>query len=80
MEVVRYASMSKGGYEKAMEVLDNLVILLSHLEPNIEYAEGYTSSDGEDHEVNDIVANVSNMYNKQCHDMNKNPRISNVAG
>ena len=35
MKVIHHASMSKAGYEKALDTLDELVRILSRIEPDI---------------------------------------------
>jgi hypothetical protein len=48
MKVVRYASMSKAGYDSVVEVLDDLVNVLSRLEPDIVNDECCDGSEGEE--------------------------------
>jgi hypothetical protein len=48
MKVVRYASMSKAGYDSVVEVLDDLVNVLSRVEPNIVSDECCDGSEGEE--------------------------------
>jgi hypothetical protein len=48
MKVVRHACMSKAGYDKAMDVLDELDVVLSRLEPDIGCNESTDVSDNEE--------------------------------
>ena len=51
MKVVRQACMSKAGYDKAMDVLDELDVVLSRLEPDIGCNESTDVSDDEEDKV-----------------------------
>ena len=51
MKVVRQACMSKAGYDKAMDVLDELDGVLCRLEPDIGYNESCDVSDDEEDKV-----------------------------
>jgi len=51
MKVVRQACMSKAGYDKAMDVLDELDVVLSRLEPDIGCNESTDVSDNEEDKV-----------------------------
>jgi hypothetical protein len=51
MKVVRQACMSKAGYDKAMDVLDELDGVLCRLEPDIGCNESYDVSDDEENKV-----------------------------
>jgi hypothetical protein len=51
MKVVRQACMSKAGYNKAMDVLDELDVVLSRLEPDIGCNESTDVSDNEEDKV-----------------------------
>jgi hypothetical protein len=51
MKVVRQACMSKAGYDKAMDVLDELDVVLCRLEPDIGCNESTDVSDDEEDKV-----------------------------
>jgi hypothetical protein len=51
MKVVRHASMSKAGYEKALDTLDKLVRVLSRIEPNIGCDDSDNSIDCDENQV-----------------------------
>ena len=51
MKVVRQACMSKAGYDKAMDVLDELDVVLCRLEPDIGCNESTNISDNEEDKV-----------------------------
>ena len=51
MKVVRQACMSKTGYDKAMDMLDELDVVLSRLEPDIGCNESTDVSDNEKDKV-----------------------------
>jgi hypothetical protein len=51
MKVVQYASMSKAGYDIAVEVLDDLVNVLSRLEPDIMSDDCCDGSEGDENHV-----------------------------
>jgi hypothetical protein len=51
MKVVRQACMSKTGYDKAMDVLDELDVVLCRLEPDIGCNESTDVSDDEEDKV-----------------------------
>jgi hypothetical protein len=51
MKVVRHASMLKAGYDKAMDVLNELVSVLCRLEPDIGCNESCDVSDEEENQV-----------------------------
>jgi hypothetical protein len=51
MKVVRHASMSRAGYDKALVALDELIHVLSRSEPDIGCDESGDGSDGYDNHV-----------------------------
>ena len=51
MKVVRQACMPKAGYDKTMDVLNELDVVLCGLEPDIGCNESYDVSDDEENEV-----------------------------
>jgi hypothetical protein len=55
IKVVRYASMSKAGYEKALDILDELVRVLSRIEPDIGCDD---SDDGIDCDENQVIGEL----------------------
>jgi hypothetical protein len=55
IKVVRYASMSKAGYEKALDILDELVRVLSRIEPDIGCDD---NDDGIDCDENQVIGEL----------------------
>jgi hypothetical protein len=58
MKVVRYASMSKAGYGRVVEVLDDLVNVLSRLEPDIMSNDCCDGSEGDENHVIIVLLNL----------------------
>jgi hypothetical protein len=63
MKVVRHESMSKAGYEKALETLDELVRVLSRIEPDIGCDGSEDASDGDEKSSNGCTLYYLNAYN-----------------
>jgi hypothetical protein len=55
MKIVRHASISKVGYEKALDMLDDLVQVLSTIEPDIGCDD---SDDGIDCDENQVMGEL----------------------
>jgi hypothetical protein len=73
MKVVRHASMSKVGYEKALDTLDELVQVLSRIEPDIGCDDRDDYSDCYENQVRvnvgglhlpKVLKNMANMFSK----------------
>jgi hypothetical protein len=57
MKVVHHASISKAGHDRALEMMDELLLLLSRLEPDIEGDD--STSDGEGMQVFVILFEIA---------------------
>ncbi|XP_020404553.1 uncharacterized protein [Zea mays] len=54
MKVVHHASLSKAGYDRALEMMDELLLLLSRLEPDIEGDDSTSDGEGIQGDMNDV--------------------------
>ncbi|XP_020404390.1 protein FAR1-RELATED SEQUENCE 5-like [Zea mays] len=54
MKVVHHASLSKAGYDRALEMMDELLLLLSRLEPDIEGDDSTSDGEGIQGDRNDV--------------------------
>jgi hypothetical protein len=61
MKVVHHASLSKAGHDRVLEMMDELLLLLSRLEPDIEGDE--STSDGEGMQVFNILLDIAVYFN-----------------
>ena len=51
LKVANVASMSKAGSDKTLEVMDQPLVMLSRIEPDIGCEENRAASDGDDNQV-----------------------------
>jgi hypothetical protein len=61
MKAVHHASLSKAGHDRALEMMDELLLLLSRLEPDIEGDD--STSDGEGMQVFNILIDIAVYFN-----------------